>query len=214
MLNKYQNIDHYNEAIYYLSLALLDNLLKTSKFISKSKLELTVITVLVLSAKFKAINILEPNLARYTSFEGIVDIDETDIKRTEVEILKNINYKKLDQYPDKLIIDEATLFSSAELHILSQWAQKNKISLLLIGDENQNGNNQSGQNLAPEFQFAFRTPRLSISLRQGNYWKYVNQKPLEQMMDSLRGADSTEQVKLVGKQLLENDFKNFQNGTQ
>jgi hypothetical protein len=93
MLNKYQNIDHYNEAIYYLSLALLDNLLKTSKFISKSKLELTVITVLVLSAKFKAINILEPNLARYTSFEGIVDIDETDIKRTEVEILKNINYE-------------------------------------------------------------------------------------------------------------------------
>ena len=93
MLNKYQNIDHYNESVYYLSLALLDNLLKTSKFISKSKLELTVITVLLLSAKFKAINIIEPNLARYTSFEGIVDIDEVDIKRTEVEILKNINYE-------------------------------------------------------------------------------------------------------------------------
>ena len=29
-------------------------------------------------------------------------------------------------------------------------------------------------------------------------------------MDSLRGADSTEQVELIGKQLLENDFKNFQ----
>ena len=53
MLNKYQNIDHYNEPVYYLSLAILDNLLKTSKFISKSKLELTVITVLLLSAKFK-----------------------------------------------------------------------------------------------------------------------------------------------------------------
>ena len=125
-------------------------------------------------------------------------------------VLKNIKYKKLEDVPDKIIIDEATLFSSAELQIISQWAEKNNVNVLLLGDENQNGNNQAGQNIAPEFIFAFRTPRLSISLRQANYWKYINQKPLESLMDQLRTADTKEKVKLLGDQFLNKDFKEYQ----
>lgn len=123
---------------------------------------------------------------------------------------KNIKFKKLDSYPKQLIIDEATLFNSAELHVLALWAKQNNVNLKLIGDENQNGNSESGRNLEPEYNFAFRTPRMSISLRQANYWKFINQKPLEQMMDSLRNIDSDVKAESVSIQLQNEDLKNYQ----
>ena len=123
--------------------------------------------------------------------------------------LKNVKYKKVQNPPEKLIIDEITLFSSAEIQMLSEWAKLNNVDLLVLGDENQNGNQEAGYNIDPDYNIAFRTPRLSISLRQANYWKYLNQKPLEKMLDSLRKADD-KTAKILYDQYSKGDFKNYQ----
>lgn len=123
--------------------------------------------------------------------------------------LKNVKYKKLETPPEKLIIDEITLFSSAEIQMLGEWARLNNVKLVFLGDENQNGNQEAGYNIDPNYLFAFRTPRLSISLRQANYWKYLNQKPLEKMLDDLRTADN-KKAKTLYQQYITGDFKGYQ----
>lgn len=123
--------------------------------------------------------------------------------------LKNIKYKKLETVPEKLIIDEITLFSSAEIQMLGEWTKLNNIKLIFLGDENQNGNQEAGYNIDPNYLFAFRTPRLSISLRQANYWKYLNQKPLEKMLDELRTADD-KKAETLYQQYITGDFKEYQ----
>lgn len=123
--------------------------------------------------------------------------------------LKNIKYKKLETVPEKLIIDEITLFSSAEIQMLGEWAKLNNVKLIFLGDENQNGNQEAGYNIDPNYLFAFRTPRLSISLRQANYWKYLNQKPLEKMLDELRTADD-KKAETLYQQYITGDFKEYQ----
>lgn len=123
--------------------------------------------------------------------------------------LKNVKYKKLETPPEKLIIDEITLFSSAEIQMLGEWARLNNVKLVFLGDENQNGNQEAGYNIDPTYLFAFRTPRLSISLRQANYWKYLNQKPLEKMLDELRTADD-KKAETLYQQYITGDFKGYQ----
>lgn len=123
--------------------------------------------------------------------------------------LKNVKYKKLETPPEKLIIDEITLFSSAEIQMLGEWARLNNVKLVFLGDENQNGNQEAGYNIDPNYLFAFRTPRLSISLRQANYWKYLNQKPLEKMLDDLRTADD-KKAETLYQQYITGDFKGYQ----
>lgn len=122
--------------------------------------------------------------------------------------LKNIKYKKLETPPEKVIIDEITLFSSAEIQMLCEWAKLNNINLLFLGDENQNGNQEAGYNIDPNHSFAFRAPRLSISLRQANYWKFLNQKPLEKMLDQLRTSDD-KKLEIIFPQIKQ-EFKNYQ----
>ena len=49
--------------------------------------------------------------------------------------------------------------------MLGEWAKFNNVKLLFLGDENQNGNQEAGYNIDSNYLFAFRAPRLSISLR-------------------------------------------------
>ena len=93
--------------------------------------------------------------------------------------------------------------------MLGEWARLNNVKLVFLGDENQNGNQEAGYNIDPNYLFAFRTPRLSISLRQANYWKYLNQKPLEKMLDDLRTADD-KKAKTLYQQYITGDFKGYQ----
>ncbi len=126
-------------------------------------------------------------------------------------ILKDsIKFKKLENPPKTLIIDEITLFSHADILLLSKWAELNNINLLLLGDENQNSNQDVGYSIAPNNMLAFRTPRLGISLRQGNYWKFLNQRSLENMLDSLRQTITNEEGKILAENYKKNEFKNFQ----
>lgn len=92
-LQKYSQIYHYSDLTYYLSLTLIDEIMKKINKISMKKLEIYVITCLVIAAKFKESNIIEPNLSRFTSSGDYYDIDEMDIVIAEVELLKLLKYK-------------------------------------------------------------------------------------------------------------------------
>ena len=160
--------------------------------------------------------ILEPG--EYAQIQSEVQSRKTGTKVTvagyksnQYVILKDsIKFKKLENPPKTLIIDEITLFSHSDILLLSKWAKLNNVHLIIIGDENQNGNQEVGYNISPNYMFAIRTPRLGISLRQGNYWKFLNQKSLERMLDSLRQTITDEEGRTLEKNYRENDFKNLQ----
>ena len=122
--------------------------------------------------------------------------------------LSKVSFSKIPDAPKQIIIDEITLFSNAEIQAIGMWAKENDVSLLFTGDENQNGDSTTGYNIARENLIAFRAPKLSISLRDGNVWKYQNQKILSELEDRLRDTDKKSESVAVAQSLI-NDFKNF-----
>ena len=123
--------------------------------------------------------------------------------------LSKVTFNKTPGAPKQLVIDEITLFSNAEIQAIGRWAKENGVSLLFTGDENQNGDSTIGYNISRENLIALRTPKLSISLRDGNIWKYQNQKILSELEDRLRNTDKLEESKTVAQALLNGDFKNL-----
>jgi hypothetical protein len=71
-----------------------------------------------------------------------------------------LNIGTFDNPPSNIILDEATLTSNAELQVIAKWCKLNNIQLILIGDENQNGDNTPGNNIARETTIAVRTPKM------------------------------------------------------
>lgn len=109
--------------------------------------------------------------------------------------------------PKQLVIDEITLFSNAEIQAICNWAKQNNISLFFAGDENQNGDSKEGNNISRENSIAFRAPKLSISLRDANIWKYQNQKILSFLEDNLRNTDKKDETSAYIKYLINEGFK-------
>ena len=109
--------------------------------------------------------------------------------------------------PKQLVIDEITLFSNAEIQAICNWANQNNVSLLFTGDENQNGDSKEGNNISRENSIAFRTPKLSISLRDANIWKYQNQKVLSFLEDNFRNTDKESETSAYNKYLINEGFK-------
>ena len=123
--------------------------------------------------------------------------------------ISSVKIGTIDNPPKQLIIDEATLFNNAELQLISKFCSANDIQLLLIGDENQNGDMSPGWNLFREHSLAVRVPKLGMSLRETNLWKYQNQDTLQNLEDQLRDTDSVEETKTVNQRLLDSDLKKF-----
>ena len=123
--------------------------------------------------------------------------------------ISKVSVKKLDNPPKQLIIDESTLYSNAELQVISKFCKENNINLLLIGDENQNSNMSTGWNLQRENTLAVRAPKLGMSLRETNLWKYQNYDTLQNLEDSLRDTDSTEETRVVRDRLISSDLKKY-----
>lgn len=94
-----------------------------------------------------------------------------------------------DTAPDILIIDEVTHFSNAELQILDNWV-KNKI--ITLGDPNQDGFSNIGNNIAREQTFTIRTPKLRISLRDNNLQNQENQLLLSAIMDEISEKEAND----------------------
>lgn len=126
---------------------------------------------------------------------------------TIVNLKDNLNIKKIDNAPKYLVIDEATHFSTPELLIISKFCDLNRINLILIGDEHQNGyyKNNIG-NIEEDSLIAWRSPSLYLSLRNGNALKVSNQQPLLSVIDKLSVSDP----ETLGNTVYEQTFKNIQ----
>lgn len=94
--------------------------------------------------------------------------------------------------PKLIIIDEITHFSSIELQILNEYASKNGIRILGLGDTNQNGFNKMGFNIDRETCFTIRAPKLSISLRDVNIQKQSNLETILDLLNQLRVLSNKE----------------------
>ena len=118
--------------------------------------------------------------------------------------------------PKLIIIDEITHFSNIELQILNEYANKNKIRILGLGDTNQNGFNKIGYNIDREITFTIRAPKLSISLRDVNIQKQSNLEKILDLLNKLQLLSNREldpfyehKHKQIQEQIKELNFKIF-----
>lgn len=123
--------------------------------------------------------------------------------------LDAITFNSVDNLPELIIIDEVTHFSGLEMQILNEFAKRNGISILALGDTNQNGFNGLSRNMDREKIIAVRSPKLSISLRDVNLQKQENLLNILHILNSMSKLDSDldplydqkfkELTKLIGK---------------
>lgn len=123
--------------------------------------------------------------------------------------ISKLSIKSFPTPPSNIILDETTLISNAELQAIAKWCEINNVQLILVGDENQNGNSNAGNNIARETTIAVRTPKMQLSLRDGNIWKYQNQQTLMNFEDQLRDTDTEEETKVVKNRLINTDLRKF-----
>lgn len=110
--------------------------------------------------------------------------------------------QKINNPPKQIIIDEITHFSSNELQVLTEFAKLNNINLIFLGDTTQNGKFKENfyYNINPEITLAWRTPKLSISLRDNNLQKIINLRSLLQMSELFESVTTrTEQIQNYNK---------------
>lgn len=111
------------------------------------------LSLVINDAKYKDLNGKFNNLSSTDSVESL--ISDADVKNHDSGIL---------------VIDEVTHFSTLDLALINKWARKNDIFILGLGDDTQSGytTDKMIANIDTDNAFCLRTPRLAISLRNGN----------------------------------------------
>ena len=111
------------------------------------------LSLVIDDAKYKDLNGKFNNLSSTNSVESL--ISNADVKNHDSGIL---------------VIDEITHFSTLDLALINKWAKKNDIFILGLGDDTQSGytTDKMIANIDTDNAFCLRTPRLAISLRNGN----------------------------------------------
>lgn len=111
------------------------------------------LSLVIDDAKYKDLNGKFNNLSSTNSVESL--ISNADVKNHDSGIL---------------VIDEVTHFSTLDLALINKWAKKNDIFILGLGDDTQSGytTDKMIANIDTDNAFCLRTPRLAISLRNGN----------------------------------------------
>ncbi len=109
---------------------------------------------------------------------------------TQIINLDAITFNDIENLPELIIIDEVTHFSGLEMQILNEFAKRNGISILALGDTNQNGFNGLSRNMDREKIIAIRSPKLSISLRDVNLQKQENLLNVLHILNSMSKLDS------------------------
>jgi len=95
LLQKYLTYYKYSESTFYLALHYLDTIYSSlnGSIVQKKKNELFVINCLLIAGKFYEKDSFQPRITRFCSIGIQYDIDEIDICRNEIEVLKLLNYK-------------------------------------------------------------------------------------------------------------------------
>lgn len=111
------------------------------------------LSLVINDTKYKDLNGKFNNLSSTDSVESL--ISDADVKNHDSGIL---------------VIDEVTHFSTLDLALINKWAKKNDIFILGLGDDTQSGytTDKMIANIDTDNVFCLRTPRLAISLRNGN----------------------------------------------
>lgn len=111
------------------------------------------LSLVIDDAKYDKLNGKFNNLSSTDSVESL--ISDADVKNHDSGIL---------------VIDEITHFSTLDLALINKWAKKNDIFILGLGDDTQSGytTDKMIANIDTDNAFCLRTPRLAISLRNGN----------------------------------------------
>lgn len=125
---------------------------------------------------------------------------KTEYGFSSVTIKPDLSLKPIDSKdkPKYIVIDEASHIDTPTVMLISKWAEQNDIQLILISDTTQNGNISGGKdndgfyNIGREVVFAWRTPTLSVSLRDNNIQKFENIKTLSNIITNGDKNNSTE----------------------
>lgn len=137
---------------------------------------------------------------------------------TTVLTIDESQINTIDNAPKTIVIDEATHIPVAVHELLSMFAKKNNINLLLLGDNNQNGKTIKNKMSNIEFEqiLAWRTPKLYISLRDNNNQKQENLSLLNGFIDYMDAAGTVEEASKRATQVhqdLANSFLSFHTKT-
>ena len=128
---------------------------------------------------------IEPFDCQYFTVEDVNGVAVIKLKRD------SIKFNKLAKTPKKLFLDEATHLSALEIQILDAFAESIGAVNYLAGDPNQRGYfnpNSTIENLQEDQVFASRAPKLSISLRDNNLQKYLNQENVRALLDTVNDS--------------------------
>lgn len=129
------------------------------------------LSLVIDDAKYKDLNGKFNNLSSTNSVESL--ISNVDVKNHDSGIL---------------VIDEITHFSTLDLALINKWAKKNGIFILGLGDDTQSGytTDKMIANIDTDNAFCLRTPRLAISLRNGNIQQSSDTKLLYGLTQQVR----------------------------
>ena len=129
------------------------------------------LSLVIDDAKYKDLNGKFNNLSSTNSVESL--ISNVDVKNHDSGIL---------------VIDEITHFSTLDLALINKWAKKNDIFILGLGDDTQSGytTDKMIANIDTDNAFCLRTPRLAISLRNGNIQQSSDTKLLYGLTQQVR----------------------------
>ena len=129
------------------------------------------LSLVIDDAKYDKLNGKFNNLSNTDNVESL--ISNADVKNHDSGIL---------------VIDEITHFSTLDLALINKWAKKNDIFILGLGDDTQSGytTNKMIANIDTDNAFCLRTPRLAISLRNGNIQQSSDTKLLYGLTQQVR----------------------------
>lgn len=120
---------------------------------------------------------------------GDITLPTGDVQSGYSAAVINEDTEYSNAQPPKLVfIDEATWVNSLYMQHISNWARKNNVTIIPLGDLNQNGFNNGVlgvYNVNSTAALMVRTPKLDISLRVTNSQKDDNNKTVNAVMNTI-----------------------------
>ena len=122
---------------------------------------------------------INPHDGKYFTIKGVNSVPVIFLKKGVLKFNKSIS-------PKQIILDEATHLSAAHLQILDAFADEVGATNYLAGDPNQMGylgKNSLIESIQEDQIFCIRAPKLTVSLRDNNLQKHVNQENVRSVID-------------------------------
>lgn len=146
-----------------------------------------------IKAEFDKVKITKDQTSYDCEFFTVEQINGSSVVKLKRDAIK---FQTLENIPKKLFLDEATHLSALEIQILDAYAESVGAVNYMAGDPNQRGaynRKAKTENIQEDQIFSSRAPKLSISLRDNNLQKYLNQESVRSLLDLVNDTflDST-----------------------